>query len=127
MKPYPPTLQYFRVKTRGGSYPSLIDYYAYKHDICVSVHARAASAERGACIGDKQLADDFADFVRPALVRRHGKETVVEVELCRSSPSKTLERRIQKDSLIVQARIITNNLAANKAVDLTAVTPHGDA
>lgn len=117
--------KYFRVRTRNGVYPSLIDYYAYKHDVYVSVHARASSSHNAACIDSEDLARKFADFVRPVLIKRHGESTVVEVEPCQSSPSKALDKRIEKDSLIVRARIVTNNLAANKPVDLQAVLAGG--
>jgi len=110
-------ISYYALKPRlSGQAPITLFQQDEKNELFVGPHVRLAGFPGMAHIETRELAEEYAENIRPVLKRRHGEESDVEVHEIREDGTKRLLDRIQRDSDIVRKRLATGNLSPNKPV-----------
>jgi len=89
-----------------------------KDELHISPHVRLAGFLKEAHISNIKLANQFLDKCIPIFQIRYGNETRLDIIKCSSGQNIRRTKRIQQDTQIIQARLITNNMAPNRKVDI---------
>ncbi|MBA6416433.1 hypothetical protein H4J50_10445 [Colwellia sp. 6M3] len=89
-----------------------------KDELHISPHVKLAGLSKEAHISHIKLAKEFLDKCLPIFKRRYGNETRLDIIKCSSGKNIRLIKRIQQDTQIIQARLITNNMAPNRKIDI---------
>ncbi|PMR68278.1 hypothetical protein CR158_05440 [Halomonas heilongjiangensis] len=96
--------------------PSPVFEQDEKNELFIGPHVRLAGLPGMAHIDTEQLANAYAEAVRPVLQRRYGSESDVQVIAVQAGGEKAVKDRIRRDSAIVRKRLATGNMSPNKAV-----------
>ena len=92
-------------------------YQLHKNELYISPHVKLAGHAKEAYIEDKKTAQEFMNRCIPIFKRRYGEDTTIEIIKAYShSNDKKLLAHIEKDTLIIKARIKQNNMIPNKKV-----------
>ena len=87
-----------------------------KDELFVGPHVRLSGFPGMAHLETRELADEYAEMIRPVFERRYGEGSDVEVQEIQTGMDKRLANRIQRDSDIVRKRLASGNLSPNKSV-----------
>lgn len=119
------TRSFFHVEIVGGTGLPLMWATEQKNDgVFVSPHTRVAVGDaKAARLRSRALAEKVANALLPVMHKRYGNHTdlrVVEVSVNSMSP--TLVKRIEADSMMLEARIDQRAFASNKLPSLSAAS-----
>jgi hypothetical protein len=87
-----------------------------KVEMVVGPHTRPAGFQGGAMIESKELAETFAEAIKPIFKKRYGESTELSVVLCSGFLREKDLAKIKSHSDIIKARLATNNFVPNKRV-----------
>lgn len=97
----------------------MYSYQLEKDELYVSPHVKLAGDMKEARISSEKLAIEFMRKCIPIFKKRYGKEANLSISRCQSnSKDIRLLNRIDNDTKIVKARLLQNNMAPNKKVNL---------
>jgi len=86
-----------------------------KDELHISPHVKLAGFSKEAHISNIKLAKEFLDKCLPIFQRRYGNETRLEIIKCTShSMHNQISQRVEKDSMLIKARLDQNIMAPNK-------------
>lgn len=89
-----------------------------KAEMVVGPHTRPAGLQGGAMIESKELAETFAEAIRPIYKKRYGESTELKVVPCSGFLGKRDLEKVKEHTDIIKVRVATKNFVPNKHVDV---------
>ena len=106
-----------------GDAPPQFEYLGYNNSVMIGAHTRLAG--NGARLNSEELAIEYIEALKVLYKKRYNSDfdfTLNKNESLEDFMSKQEIQKLESDSNIIRARLLTKNFAPNKKVDLSVLT-----
>ena len=126
-----PRPQYFMLQLISGDVPDQLAYQAHKGSVWLTANTKLADGGLAAHLRSEDLARRAAEALTPILKKRRGESASIRVVPATGggggrSAEEALERRINRDSTLMEARLAQRVFAPNKRPVLPGAAEKSD-